>query len=404
MNRIVITGMGIVSALGIGKGAFWEKCRLARSGIKPIESALDGDHRCTMGGLVEDYNPRRYLKPAVYRRMSRLSRMTASACIEAVQDCGLDLDLVDKDRIAIVAGTAHGSSESIETFYASMLAEGPRGAQPFYFPETVPNAPAGHAAMILGITGPNTTFGQNDLSAENALGFAHQLLIEDRADAAIVCGMDEIGDMLFGCYDALCVLNRGSTNAGDISQPIMGAGMVLGEGAGALVLEREAFARARRADIMATLASVAITGGLTAPGSYENCDVALEKAITVALEQAGMGASDVDQISGSGNFTGHAERAEIAALSRSGIFDGPSKGVSPIRYLTGNFGGAGIFSAAALALSLYRRQPLPLLNIQDYTATNTTPDWQMAESGPTQTALMTTCSYGGGCAALAFGR
>lgn len=404
MNRIVITGMGIVSALGIGKAAFWEKCRLARSGIKPIESVLDGDHRCTMAALVEDYNPRQYLKPAVYRRMSRLSRMAASACIEAVQDCGLDLDRVDRDRIAIVTGTAHGSSESIEAFYAGMLAEGPRGAQPFYFPETVPNAPAGHAAMILGITGPNTTFGQNDISAENALGFAHQLLIADRADAAIVCGMDEIGDMLFGCYDALGVLNRGSAKAEDVSQPIMGAGMVLGEGAGALVLEQEAFARARRAEILAALASVAITGGITTPGTYENCDAALEKAIHMALEQAGMGASDVDQISVSGNFTGHAERAEITALSRGGLINGPGKGVSPMRYLTGNFGGAGIFSAAALALSLYRQQPLPFLNLQAYTATNTTPDWQLAEGGPTQTALMTTCSYGGGCAALVFGR
>jgi 3-oxoacyl-[acyl-carrier-protein] synthase II len=402
MNRIVITGMGIVSALGIGKAAFWEKCRLARSGIKSIESDLDGDHRCTVAALVEDYNPRRYLKPAVYRRMSRLSRMTASACIEAVHDCGLDLERADKDRIAIVAGTAHGSSESIEAFYASMLAEGPRGAQPFYFPETVPNAPAGHVAMILGITGPNTTFGQNDISAENALGFAHQLLVEDRADAAIVCGMDEIGDMLFGCYDALGALNRGSAKT-DLSQPIMGAGMVLGEGAGALVLEQEAFARARRAEILATLASVAITGGLAAPGTYEKCDAALEKAINMALEQAGMGASDVDQISVSGNFTGHAERAEIAALSRCGLFDGRSKGVSPIRYLTGTFGGAGIFSAAALTLSLYRQQPLPFLNIQAYKATNTMPDWQLAEGGPARTALMTTCSYGGGCAALVFG-
>ncbi|MEJ2040450.1 MAG: beta-ketoacyl synthase N-terminal-like domain-containing protein, partial [Desulfosarcinaceae bacterium] len=279
MDDIVITGIGIVSAMGVGRQAFWQSCLAAESGIKPIAGRLEGDFQSPLAGLVTDYDPRLYLKPATYRRMSRASRMAASACVEAVRDSGLDPIQGDTSRMAIVAGTAHGSSMSVEDFYLSLLEDGPRGAKPFCFPETVPNAPAGNIAMVLGITGPNTTFGHNDLSAETALVFALRLLEEGRVDLAIVCGLDEINAMFFGCLDALNALNPGEaareTNG---LRPKPGAGIVLGEGAGALVLERSKTAAAREAQVYAALDAGALTGGKTGIGRYDHLEEALQRA------------------------------------------------------------------------------------------------------------------------------
>ena len=396
MKEIHITGIGIVSSIGVGKAAFWEGCRGAHPGIKSTEGFLKEKHGSPLAGWVADFDPRRNLPPALYRRMSRMSRMAVSAGVEAVQDSGLDLTAIDRDRVAIVAGTAHGASSSIEAFFTSLMAEGPRGAQPFHFPETVPNAPAGNLAMVLEVTGPNTTFGQNDISAESALLYARQLLLDNRADAAVVCGFDELNDMFFNCFDALGVLNPGRwVNGAWLPRP--GSGIVLGEGAGAVVLERRDFAVKRGARSYARFAGGSVTGAPAATGGYDGCAPALASAIRGALVLSDLPAARIDQIVVSANFSGHLEDVEAAVLRQQ--LAGTSAWVTPLRYLTGSFGGAGILNAAALALSIHRQTALPSITL-DTLAAHEAPSWQNRPSHPTRTGLLTACTYGGGCAAL----
>jgi 3-oxoacyl-(acyl-carrier-protein) synthase len=185
--------------------------------------------------------------------MGRISRMAVAASIEAVNDSGLILDTLDRERIAVIMGTAYGSSSHVEEFYLSLLENGPRGAQPFLFPETVPNAPASHIAMFHGITGPNTTFSQNEISAENAILYARDLLLQNIVDVVLVGGADELSPVLFMCYDALGALNRIKVGADQPVKPEPGRGLVLGEGAGILIMERRDFAVKRRARIYRTL-------------------------------------------------------------------------------------------------------------------------------------------------------
>jgi 3-oxoacyl-[acyl-carrier-protein] synthase II len=403
MREIVITGLGVICALGMDPETFWQSCRQARSGIAPIETRLEGCFKSPLAALVDDYDPRRELQPAVYRRMSRLSRMGASSCVQAVRDSKIDIPSVGPARVAVVAGTAHGSSASIETFYASFLQEGPRGAQPQYFPETVPNAPAGHIAMVLGITGPNTTFGQNDLSAENALLYAHRLLREQRVEAAVVCGLDELNPMLFGCYDDLRALNRGQKAPDGRWIPKMGAGIVLGEGAGALVLETAEHAAARGATIYAAFHGGVLLGAPALPGRYTGCRETLRNAIERTLEAAAWRPQAIDQISVSANFSGALEQVEVGALHDAMPERAGRLAVTPLRYLTGSFGGAGILGAAALARSIREGRPLPAIAAGALTGGDL-PQWTLAPQSPARRALMTACTHGGGCAALAFGR
>ena len=404
-SDIVITGIGIVSPIGIGRESFWDNCRNAESGISPIDDdVLPGSFTSPLAGIVRGFNPKASLKPAVYRRMSRLSRMAAVACMEAVRDGSLDLDHCDRSRIALIAGTAHGSSASIESFYTSFLKEGPRGAQPFYFPETVPNAPAGNVSIILGITGPNTTFGQNDISAENALVYALRLLSEKRVDAALVCGMDELNPMFFGCFDHLKVLNPGTTDAQGSLVPKMGGGIVMGEGAGALLLERADSALDRNAAIYAGVKAGTILGAMTAIGRYDNCRTVLSETIERVLDRAGVAADDIDQFCISANFSGFPEKIESGAIRDVCKPDQMRSGLTPLRYLTGSFGGGGIFSAAALACGIRYNHPLPVVWPEDLDRQGPPPAWNPHPGTSVANGLLTACSYGGGCAGLIFSR
>ena len=142
MTSISITGIGVISSVGIGRQAFWEGCCRARSGIKPVHAFDTSAYRSNVAASVADFRPAKFMSPMTYRRMSPVSRMAVAASIEAVEDSGLHLDALESDRVAIIMGTAYGSSSHVDQFYLSLLKDGPRGAQPLLFPETVPNAPA----------------------------------------------------------------------------------------------------------------------------------------------------------------------------------------------------------------------------------------------------------------------
>jgi 3-oxoacyl-[acyl-carrier-protein] synthase II len=203
MTDIVVTGIGIVSPLGVGREAFWDNCSNAKTGIKRTTSFDTSFLRSNIGGWVKDFDPSQYMPPGVYRRMSRISRMAVASSVEALKDSGLILDDTDRGRIAVIMGTSYGSSSHAEEFYISLLNNGPRGAQPFLFPETVPNAPASHIAMFHEITGPNSTFCQHEISAENAILYAQNLLLQNQVDVALVGGADELSAIQYSCYDAV---------------------------------------------------------------------------------------------------------------------------------------------------------------------------------------------------------
>jgi 3-oxoacyl-[acyl-carrier-protein] synthase II len=208
--------------------------------------------------------------------------------------------------------------------------------------------------------------------------------------------------MFFGCLDSIKALNPGETTPAGIGwQPKPGAGIVLGEGAGALVLERRKEALARNASVYAAFSSGVITGGLADIGRYDQCDQALLRAINQALDIAGKGLPQIDQFSVSANFSGDLEGVEARALKQVRGFGRQSLQVTPLRYLSGSFGGAGILSAAALALSLKRSQSLPTLPLDILEHGLALPSWQTGQGQP-HTALLTACSFGGGCAALVF--
>ena len=403
MIDIAITGIGVMSPMGVGREAFWENCRKAKTGIKKITSFDTSSFRSNIAGWVEDFDPSQFMSPGVYRRMSRISRMAVASSVEALKDSGLILDTIDRERIAVIMGTSYGSSSHVEDFYISLLKYGPRGAQPFLFPETVPNAPASHIAMFHGITGPNTTFCQNEISAENAILYGQNLLIQNQVDVALVGGADELSAILYSCYNAVGALKKIKVENEELANPKPGDGLILGEGAGVLVMERLDFALERDAEIYGILRSGAITGGLASIGHYEAEGDQMGRAMSLAMRKANINPDEIDQINVSANFSSELDRMEYNQLKRIFTKRMNNLTVTPLKYLIGDFGGAGIIRAAAIFLSLYHQAPLPTVSAEILKGEpECSLAWNVPLTGKIQVALMTSTTFGGGSASFIF--
>jgi len=405
MSDIAITGIGVISSMGTGREAFWETCKRAGAGIKKVREFETSSFASNVAGWVDDFEPRDYMPPRFYRRMSRISRMAVSSSVEALNDSKLDPEELDKNRIAVILGTAYGSSSRVEDFFVSLLRDGPRGAQPFLFPETVPNAPASHIAMFHGITGPNSTFCQNEISAENAMLYARNLLLGNIADVALVGGADELSAMQYHCYNDLGALNKIKIKNDEPAVLKPGGGLILGEGAGTMVMERLNFAVKRGAKIYGLLRTGILTGGATPMGHYETDGEQMGRAMTMAMQQAGLGPDEIDQISVSANLSAELDRMEYHQLSM--IFSNRLNdlAVTPLKYLMGDFGGAGIIRTAAVLLSLYHQLSLPALKAEILKQKpHGVLNWDISTKSKIQTALMTTSTFGGGSSSLVFTR
>jgi 3-oxoacyl-[acyl-carrier-protein] synthase II len=403
MKKIAVTGIGAINSMGVGREAFWEGCCCARSGIKKIASFDTHAFSSNVGGCVEGFKPADYMPPMIYRRMSRISRMAVASSIEAIEDSRLPLDTIDKERVAVLMGTSYGSSSHVDAFYLSLLKEGPRGAQPMLFPETVPNAPASHIAMFYKITGPNSTFCQNEISAETAMAYAVNLLSNDVVDVAIVGGAEELSEILYGCYDAVGALNRIRVSEGASIKPVPAGGLILGEGSATLILERFEFAEKRGARIYGTLKSVATAGGETTIGHYEKKGAQMASAMQKSLERADIQNRDIEHISISANFSRELDAMEYEQLGRLFQTTRLHIKVTPLKYLTGDFGAAGATRAAAVLLSLYHQKPLPSLPLEALLPrTQPSHAWEAQETGTIQYALMTSTTFGGGSCSMVF--
>lgn len=405
MTDIAVTGIGVISSIGAGRDIFWENCRKAQSGIKRINSFDTESFRSNIAAFVEGFDPASFMPPMSYRRMSRISRMAVAASIEALKDSGLNPDSMDRERIGVIVGTAYGSSSHVDEFYLSLLRDGPRGAQPFLFPEIVPNALASHIAIFHNITGPNNTFCQNDISAENAILYAWELLSRNIVDVVIVGGADEVSETLYSCYNALKALSNFRADNDEHVFPETNSGIVLGEGAGVMVMERLESALERNAKIYGTILSGTITGGTTPNGHYEASGSEIGRAVTGALEKAGIEPYEIDHINVSANFSSELDRIEYGQLKKIFMNHLDITGVTPLKYLIGNFGGAGIIRSAAILLSLYNQLPLPAVSAEILgSESHEKQKWDIPDLKNIRKALMTSTTFGGGSACLVFSK
>ena len=350
-HRVVITGLGIVSSIGVGKEEFWKNCLQGISGIKPIRGFDVSSYRSRLGAQLPEIDFKAFIKPANLRRMDRIGRIMVSAVKLGLDDSGLKLEKEDPNRMGISIGTGLGSSDTVDQFFRSLLKDGPTGAAPLLFQTAVPNAISSHCSIEYGIKGVNITFSHKETSTEMAISFAYHLLKEGKADVILTGGGDELSEPLYHVYSMLGALSPGKGKGLEGMRPFDRDrnGIVLGEGSGILVLEALEHAEKRRARIYAEIGGVGMAGSTDGLLRYDYRGDSIARAMFLAIQDS----STVDYISAAANSTPDLDHAESFVIKK--IFKERAKeiSVSSLKSMLGEFDGSGGIRACGVALSLY---------------------------------------------------
>jgi len=352
-RRVAVTGMGLVTPLGIGRERFTEALFGGAGGIGPIENFDAGAFTSNRAAEVRDFSAKDFISVGLLRRMDRLSRMVAAAARMAVGEAGVDLASEDRGRMGIVMGTAFGATDVAARFAGTLFTEGPRRVNPILVPNTVMNAPAGHTAIALGLRGINTTLNHREASAETAIACAAMQIREGRADMVLTGGGDILSPFFFTVLERFRALSP-QNDGEEVARPFdrRRSGPVAGEGVGVLCLEPLEAARARGATVYCEIVGWGMSG-LPAPANDwpENPDGML-RAMQAAMAMGGVDPESIDAVSAAASGGVRSDRLEALALER--CFTGAHRPlVTSIKGALGeNFASGGV-RTAAMAIGIH---------------------------------------------------
>jgi 3-oxoacyl-[acyl-carrier-protein] synthase II len=403
MNRVVVTGVGVLSPIGIGKEEFWQGCVEGRSGIKPITGFEVGHLRSKLGHQVEDPDYKRYIKPANLRRMDRISRMVTATVKLAMQDAGLEMSAEDPEQVGIMIGTGLGSSKTVDLFFRDLVHNGPQEVAPLLFQTSVPNAICSHASIEFGITGINTTFSHKEASTESAIVHAFEALRLGKAEVIFAGGGDEISEPLYNVYATLGSLSPQRPPYSEGMRPFDRTrnGIVLGEGSGVLVMETFDHARSREAPLYAEMVGYGMVGCNDGVWSYDRDGSSMARA----MSQATGGLPQVDYICAAANSTQALDLVETRAIREAFGKRADAIAINAVKSMIGEFDASGGIKACAAVLSIQEGIVPPTINYRepdsacdlDYTTTG-------ALSKKIESALLNGFANGGANISILFKR
>jgi 3-oxoacyl-[acyl-carrier-protein] synthase II len=406
---VVVTGLGIVSPLGIGHQETWEAAIAGRSGAGLITRFDTADHGCRIACEVTGFDPERHIDKRALRRMDLVSQFAVAAGRMAMDDAGLD-EVPDPERAGAVIATGNGASGAFERYNTTLIERGPGRASPLQVPVMIVNMSTGHAAIQLGLRGPSSCLVTACASGNHGIGEAAAIIRRGAADIMVAGGTEAgITPFSMGGLDATRALSRNNEDPAGASRPFDAArdGFVAAEGAGVLVLEELEHARARGARIYCELRGYGATADahhLTEPDPSGRWQIA---AMRAALERGGLSPDDVDYVNAHGTSTPAGDPVEVGAI-RSLLGDrAPQVAVSSTKSMHGHgMGAAGGFEAVIVALSIHEGVIPPTINVDDLDPECEGVDHVIgsARSAPVRVAISNSFGFGGHNAVLAFAR
>jgi len=355
-RRVVITGLGTVSALGHNTDDFWDALRNGHCGIRPFENISTERLTTPIGAEVSDFSPEQYISPKDLPFFDRFSQFAFVAAREAIEDASLDED--ELRTSAAVIGTSCGAEKTYEETYKRLYVDGKSRAHPLTVPKAMHSAAVSQISMHYGITGPAFTVSSACSSAAHAIIQAQSMIRSGLVDVAIAGGAE--APFTFGlmrAWEGLRVLSH------DTCRPFSEdrSGLVMGEGAGVVVLESYEHARLRGADVHAELAGFGMSsdaGHITAP----SVDGAA-KAMRTALSDAGVSPSEIEYINAHGTGTQANDVTETAAINRVFGVHAAKLAVSSTKSMHGHpLGAAGGLELVATVRSIQEAVVPPTAN------------------------------------------
>ncbi len=367
-RRVVVTGMGVVSPIGIGLDAFWSALVEGRSGVGPITRFDASGLDCRIAAEVHDFEPERYMDRKEARRTDRFAQFALAATAMALQDAGLDDKLPLGERAGAVIGSGIGGMETWETGHRSLLERGPGRVSPFTVPMMIPNMAAGLVSIRFGLKGPNRCTVSACASGADAIGDAFRIIQRGDADLMVAGGAEAaITPFSIAAFAAAKSLSTRNDDPPRASRPFDRDrdGFVMGEGAGILVLESLEHARARGARIHAEIIGYGATGDafhITQPAPEGR---GAARAIKAALDDAGIGPEAVGYINAHGTSTEYNDWYETAAIKQVFGEHAWRIPISSTKSMTGHLlGAAGGVEAIACVLAIERGVIPPTINLE----------------------------------------
>ena len=366
-RRVVVTGLGIVSPVGIGIEAAWKNILAARSGIAAITRFDASAFPSRIAGEVKEFDVGKYLSAKEARRYDRFIHYGLVATMEAVTDAGLDGYAGDLERIGVCVGSGIGGLPMIEDTHVAFMEGGLRKISPFFVPGTIINMISGLVSIHYGYKGPNLATVTACSTANHSLGEAARLIEYGDADVMVAGGAEAtVSPLGVGGFCAARALSHRNDDPATASRPwdIDRDGFVLGEGAGVLVLEELEHAKKRGARVYCELAGYGMSADahhITAPPED---GAGAARSMANALKTAGLNATDIDYINAHGTSTPLGDVAECTAVKRCFGEHAAKLAVSSTKSMTGHLlGAAGGVEAVFTALALRDQVAPPTANL-----------------------------------------
>lgn len=367
-SRVVITGLAVISPVGIGKEVFWQKIIAGESGIAEITRFNVDEYPTKIAGEVKDFDPSLYMDRKETRRMDRFTQFAIAASQMAVADAGFNKDTLPKERTGVIIGSGIGGIETFEDSARALHEKGPNRVSPFFVPMMIGNMAPGQVAINLGVTGPNVAIVTACASGTTAIGDSFRRIQCGEADVIITGGTEaSITPLALAGFCSMKALSTRNEEPQKASCPFDARrdGFVMGEGAGIIILESLEHAQKRGAHIYAEVLGFGATADahhITAPAPG---GVGAAAAMREAIKSAGLKPEDIDYINAHGTSTDLNDKYETMALKA--VFGEHAKklAISSIKSMTGHLlGAAGGIEAIATALTVMNDLIPPTINYE----------------------------------------
>lgn len=369
MNRVVVTGLGAITPIGIGKDEYWESLIKGKSGVGYITRFDAEDFVTKIAAEVKDFNPEDFMDKREIRRTDRFTQYALAGTYLALEDGDIDLSVVKKDRVGVVIGSGIGGMETLEGEHTKLIEKGPKKVSPLFIPMMISNMAPGQISMKYGLKGPTMTITTACASGNHAIGEAFRMIQRGICDMIITGGCEAaITPLAIAGFNAMKALSTRNEEPSKASRPFdkKRDGFVMGEGAGILVLEELNHALKRNATIYGEIVGYGASSDayhITAPDPEAEGP---RKAMELALLDGNVSYKEVDYINAHGTSTYYNDKLETLAVKKAFKEHAYKLNISSTKSMTGHLlGGAASIEAIATILAIKEGIIPPTINYED---------------------------------------
>lgn len=368
LRSVVVTGIGLISPLGVGTEETWQAILGGRSGIAPITLFPPEDHACRFAGEVKGFVPEDFIERKDVKKMGRFIQFAVAAARQAMTQAAVNVTPENAERVGVYVGSGIGAFEVIEREHSKLIAQGPSRVSPFFITASIANLAAGQIAIQYGARGPNIACATACTTGAHGIGEAFRMI--QRGDAEVmICGGSEaaVTPLSVAGFSAMRALSTRNDDPETASRPwdCERDGFVLGEGAGVLILEERQYALHRGAKVLADVVGYAANSDAFHPNAPPEDGRGVRRVMQLALEDAGLAHSAIGYLNAHATSTPLGDRAEAKAICDAFGDHAERLLVSSTKSMTGHLlGAAGGLEAGLTVLALRDRIAPPTTNVR----------------------------------------